>query len=117
MQKPAVLILNNVYYDIGTSVQEAHNKIGAWYGIPHVSIRDTLYAGIRAGQYTEKELTQDGLHPNDKGHELAAAQITALLEKVKLYMWEDGPEYAFPKPMTANAYEAARRLTIREISP
>lgn len=29
--KPALLILNNVYYDNGFNVQEAHNETGEWY--------------------------------------------------------------------------------------
>lgn len=116
-RKPAVLILNNVYYATGVSMQEAHNQIGAWYAIPYVSIKDTLYAGILSGKYTESELTQDGLHPNDKGHELVAGQMIKLLEEVKRHMWEDEPDYAVLKPLTADAYEAARRLTIREASP
>lgn len=115
--RPALLILNNVYYATGDNVQEAHNRIGAWYGIPHVSMKDTLYAGIKAGQYTQEELTQDGLHPNDKGHELVAAQITALLDKIKQHMWEDGTECDIPEPVTANAYETARRITILEALP
>ena len=115
--KPAVLILNNVYYDTGDNVQKEHNQIGDWYGIPHVSMKDTLYAGMQAGQYTKEELTQDGLHPNDKGHELVAAQITEFLDEVKRHMWKDGPEYEMPQPVTANAYETARRLTIREAMP
>lgn len=114
---PAVLLLNNVFYDTGKSAEEYHNAVGDWYQVPHVSIRDTLYRKMKAGMYTREELTPDGLHPNDKGHELVASEVTAFLKEVKERMQEREEEIPLPEPMTANAYERARRLTIREISP
>ena len=114
--KPAVLILNNVYYDSGTNVQECHNEVGDWYHIPHVSMKDTLYRRMRKGVYQE-ELTEDGLHPNDKGHELVAGEIISFLSEVKAGMHEREKESRFPEPMTANAYEHARRITVREVLP
>lgn len=72
---PAVLLLNNVFYDTGESAQEYHNAVGDWYHVPHVSIKDTLYRKIKDGVYTREELTPDGLHPNDKGHGLVAEEI------------------------------------------
>ncbi len=116
--EPAVLLLNNVFYDTGKNVQEYHNAVGDWYRVPHVSIKDTIYQKIKAGMYTREELTQDGLHPNDKGHELIAQEITAFLEQVRADrdVYQES-EVSLPEPMTANAYEFAKRLTIREISP
>lgn len=114
---PAVLILNNVYYDTGENAQEYHNEVAAWYQVPYVSIKDTVYKRMKDGEYTREELTPDGLHPNDKGHGLLAEELIAYLETVKEKMWEMEAENQFPQPMTANAYEQARRLTIREISP
>lgn len=114
---PAVLLLNNVYYDSGVNVQDCHNAVGDWYGIPHVSIRDTVYERMRQGAYRREELTQDGLHPNDRGHALVAGEIIAFLDMVKEKMYERGEQLPFPEPMTANAYEQARRLTAREVLP
>lgn len=131
---PAVLILNNVYYDIGVNAQIWHNAVGDWYGVDHVSIRDSLYQEMKKGVYTREELTPDGLHPNDRGHGLVAGEIIAFLERIKeeaekiqkQETQEAGAacpggarqlEEAFWHPMTANAYEEARRLTIREICP
>lgn len=121
---PAVLLLNNVYYDTGLNAQGYHNAVGEWYHVPCVSIRDTVYTRMKAGEYTREELTPDGLHPNDKGHALVAGEITAFLERVKEGMEESEragkgvlEESTLPAPMTDNAYENARRLTIREISP
>lgn len=114
---PAVVLLNNVYYDTGENAQEYHNAVGDYYGVPHVSIKDTIYKKMKEGVYKREELTPDGLHPNDKGHGLVADEIIAFLEKVKNDDNIVEEEIDLPKPMTENAYEDARRLTIREISP
>lgn len=124
--KPAVLILNNVYYDTGTNAQEYHNAVADYYGIPHVSIRDTIYQQILKGDYTRQELTPDNLHPNDKGHALVAEEICRFLEKVKqAEVKQADEEMSMPDeiqdllsvPMTANAYEDAKLLTIENCRP
>ena len=135
--KPAVLVLNHVFYDTGENAQQYHNAAADWYHVPHVSMRDTLYRKVEAGEYAMEELTGDALHPNDQGHELVAEEIIAFFRQV----WEEtraregnvqkeaaqkaGLQEAdaqkedspLPPPMTENAYEFASRLTIREISP
>lgn len=114
---PAVLLLNNVYYDTGKSAQEYHNAVGDYYQVPHVSIKNTLYQDILKGKYRREELTPDGPHPSDKGHFLVAKQITGVLEQIRALLHEPEEDCGIPEPMTKNAYENARRLTIREISP
>ena len=114
---PAVVLLNNIYYDTGYTDQNCHNELGDWYGLPHVSVRDTIYPKMLTGEYTQDQLTADGLHPNDFGHELLAGEIIRLLEDVKTHMDELENNWELPAPMTANSYEHARRLTIREICP
>lgn len=115
---PAVVLLNNIYYDTGETSQDEHNAVGDHYGVPHVSIRDSIYKDLRAGKYASRTLlSPDGLHPNDYGHGLVAGEIIKLLEAVNAHREEPEQEPAFPAPLTANAYENARRLTIRELSP
>lgn len=114
---PAVVLLNNIYYDTGYTDQDCHNELGDWYGLPHVSVRDTIYQRMLAGEFTRDQLTADGLHPNDFGHGLIAGEITGFLEAVRARMDETEEETPLPAPMTANSYEHARRLTIRECSP
>lgn len=148
---PAVVLLHNVFYDSGANAQETHDKVGEWYALPYVSIRDTVYRRMEKGEFALEELMPDGLHPNDKGHELIAGEIIRLLNRGKEEAdaerragWPklnvEGPERAkpikegedekpgmvslgktekkvLPRPMTANCYEHAKRLTIREISP
>ena len=114
---PAVVLLNNIYYDTGYTDQDCHNRLGAWYSLPHVSVRDTIYQRMLAGEFAREQLTADGLHPNDFGHRLIAAEITGFLEQVRKKIDEPEVESALPAPMTANSYEHARRLTIREATP
>lgn len=114
---PAVVILNNVRYDSGENAQDYHNAVGNWYQVPYVSIRDSVYGRVKAGEFETEELTPDGLHPNDRGHELVAAEIISFLEKAKEQKEEIETENILPYPLTVNAYEKARRLTIREITP
>ncbi len=115
--EPAVLLLNNVFYDTGKNAQEYHNAVGDFYHVPHVSIKDTLYQKMKSGMYTREELTQDGLHPNDRGHELLADEIISFLEQVRIDVNQKEAEIQLPEPMTRNGYEHAKILTIREISP
>lgn len=114
--RPAVVLLNNVFYDTGLNAQEYHNAVGSWYQVPHVSVKDTIYQRMKAGEYTREELTQDGLHPNDKGHRLVAEEIVKFLDTVKAEAESPEEEPVFPEAMTENAYENAKRLTIRETS-
>lgn len=114
---PAVVLLNNIYYDNGLTAEDDHVTVGEHYGVPHVSIRDSLYREMKAGRYTRPQLTPDGLHPNDFGHGLVAGETTKLLAEVNAHRDELEEEPFFPAPLTANAYENARRLTIREICP
>ncbi len=114
---PAVVLLNNIYYDTGLTAEDDHVEVGDHYGVPHVSIRNSVYKDLQAGRYTQPQLTPDGLHPNDFGHGLVAGEITKLLAEVNARREEVEEERPFPAPLTANAYEHARRWTIREICP
>ena len=114
---PAVVLLNNIYYNAGYTAQDCHNELGDWYGLPHVSVRDTIYRRVLAGELTRDQLTADGLHPNDFGHGLIAAEVIALLDRVRAEADVPEEERPLPPPRTRNAYEHARRLTIREACP
>lgn len=125
--EPAALVLNNVFYDTGVNAQEYHNPVAEHYQVPFVSIRDSIYQEMKAGKYTREEMTPDGLHPNDLGHSLVAGEIIRLLEFIKgnrkeiLQEWKKNTLYGegrgLPDAFTANAYENAQRLTIRNALP
>lgn len=128
--QPAVVVLNNVYYDTGVNAQEYHNAVAKHYQVPYVSIKDTVYQKMIKGVYSREELTPDGLHPNDKGHGLLAEEIIRLLEKARTMMEGQEPDgtakekcedfgeiVTLPKALTENAYQDAKRLTIRNSGP
>lgn len=110
--RPAVVIMNNVFYDDGHNAQEFHNRIGNYYGVPCISMKSAVYPMIADGLYTAQELTPDNLHPNDLGHGYVAGAITCFLDKVFEDMNTNETENAFPAPLTANAYENSKLYQI-----
>lgn len=105
-KKPAILILNNAYYDTGKTAEMFHNAIARYYELPCVSVKAGILPLIESGLYKLGELTTDNLHPNDKGHKLLAECIFYLLEEIFDNIDEpDRTQYEFPEPQTKNAFE------------
>lgn len=120
---PAVVVLNNVFYDTGKNAQEYHNRIADHYGIPHVSIKDTIYPAVESGKIVRADITPDNLHPNDKGHRLVADEICKLLDSIKEELEKEDTEgkiietndlASLPAPLTENAYEHSRLIQIQD---
>lgn len=125
---PAVVVLNNVFYDTGKNAQDYHNRIADYYGIPHVSIKDTVYPDVESGKIVRADITPDNLHPNDKGHRLVADEICKLLDSIKAEMEEETiageniegkitkteASVLLPAPLTENAYEHSRLIQIQD---
>lgn len=125
---PAVVVLNNVFYDTGKNAQDYHNRIADHYGIPHVSIKDTVYPDVESGKIARADITPDNLHPNDKGHRLVADEICKLLDSIKAEMEEETiageniegkstkteASVLLPAPLTENAYEHSRLIQIQD---
>ena len=125
---PAVVVLNNVFYDTGKNAQDYHNRIADHYGIPHVSIKDTIYPDVESGKIVRADITPDNLHPNDKGHRLVADEICRLLDSIKAEAEEEKiageniedkstkteASVLLPAPLTENAYEYSRLIQIQD---
>lgn len=125
---PAVVVLNNVFYDTGRNAQDYHNRIADHYGIPHVSIKDTVYPDVESGKIVRADITPDNLHPNDKGHRLVADEICKLLDSIKAEVEEETiageniegkstkteASVLLPAPLTENAYEHSRLIQIQD---
>ena len=125
---PAVVVLNNVFYDTGKNAQDYHNRIADHYGIPHVSIKDTVYPDVESGKIVRADITPDNLHPNDKGHRLVADEICKLLDSIKAEMEEETivgeniegksikteASVLLPAPLTENDYEHSRLIQIQD---
>ena len=118
--KPATLLLNNVFYDDGKTAQDIHDSIGQYYGIPNVSIRDTVYRRMCAGEYNRNDITPDGLHPNDVGHGLVAGEIIKAISDIKLAEVMDdydAIEDNEKPPVTQNRFAFSTRYTIENSRP
>ena len=115
--EPAMLLLNNVYYDDGRTAEDIHIEIGKHYGIPNVSIKDTIYKRMIEGIYRRDDITPDGLHPNDLGHELLAKEITDRINEICGMDVSDCQEEQEKEPVTANRFEDSIRYTIETGSP
>lgn len=125
---PAVVVLNNAFYDTGKNAQDYHNRIADHYGIPHVSIKDTVYPDVESGKIVRADITPDNLHPNDKGHRLVADEICKLLDSIKAEMEEETiageniegkstkteASVLLPAPLTENACEHSRLIQIQD---
>ena len=125
---PAVVVLNNVFYDTGKNAQDYHNRIADHYGIPHVSIKDTVYPDVESGKIVRADITPDNLHPNDKGHRLVADEICKLLDSIKAEVEEETiageniegkstkteASVLLPAPLTENACEHSRLIQIQD---
>ena len=125
---PAVVVLNNVFYDTGKNAQDYHNRIADHYGIPHVSIKDTIFPDVESGKIVRADVTPDNLHPNDKGHSLVADEICKLLDSIKAEVEEEAiageniedksmkteESIVLPEPLTENAYEHSRLIQIQD---
>ena len=125
---PAVVVLNNVFYDTGKNAQEYHNRIADHYGIPHVSIKDTIFPDVESGKIVRADITPDNLHPNDKGHRLVADEICKLLDSIKAEVEKETiageniedkstkteASILLPAPLTENAYEHSRLIRIQD---
>ena len=125
---PAVVVLNNVFYDTGKNAQDYHNRIADHYGIPHVSIKDIVYPDVESGKIVRADITPDNLHPNDKGHRLVADEICKLLDSIKAEVEEETiageniegkstkteASVLLPAPLTENAYEHSRLIQIQD---
>lgn len=110
--KPAMYIINNMFYDSGYNVQHIHNEIGKAYALPIVSMKRAIYTRIEAGELKAEDLTADMLHPNDTGHGLVAEAICEFLEEL-CSAKSDAEQVGEKTPVTKNRYEYASRLDRR----
>ena len=118
-EKPAVLLVHNVCYDSGANAQLWHSRVGRHYDLPGVSMQSSIFPEVVAGRIENREITEDDLHPNDKGHELVADVIIYFLEKVLAEIGQPEAEMAkeMPQPLTRNRYENSVRYQSRNSRP
>ena len=112
-KRPGLMALCNVFYEDGSSALERHKKVLDHYFIPYVSVKETLYQDISDGKTAIKDITPDGLHPNDEGHKKIADLITMALEEMKgmePVPSEETGQPNMPVPLTQCSYQYASRI-------
>lgn len=114
---PAVMIIHNIKYDDGETAEKIHRELGEYYQLPCVSMQSTIYAKMTAGNFGSRDVTEDDLHPNDRGHHMLADVITYYLEQIDKEKETAEEEGAMPAPMTADAYEHSVRYQCSDCTP
>ncbi|MDE7212091.1 MAG: SGNH/GDSL hydrolase family protein, partial [Lachnospiraceae bacterium] len=94
----AVMVLNMVQYNNGINAQGVHNEIAKAYGIPAVSMKESIYKEITFGNLKAEDVSADMLHPNDKGHAYGAEIVTYFLTKVKDGIYTSDAPATRPQP-------------------
>lgn len=116
--KPAVVIVNNMFYNDGHNAQKEHVEVGRYYHIPCVSLKDSVYPLIVNHEIERHEITPDDLHPNDAGHQLLADLMIHLLDKVYDERLVPEEETEFPAvSLTRNHYATTLRYQNMNCSP
>lgn len=112
----ALLLMNNVCYDTGANAEGVHLAVAARYGLPSVSMKSTIYAALGRGEFANRDITPDDLHPNDAGHALVAQTVIHTLDRI----WAAPREViddTLPQPLTANRYEGSVRWQNHNCQP
>lgn len=122
-KNPAMLYLfmcNVTNGSASVSAQEWHSKIGRHYGIPMISFGDAVWPEIESGRMRPEEIFDDGLHPNDLGHQYASDFIISFLNKI--YSSFETPDqwkqdFKFPAPLISDHFEHTTFLQPGDIEP
>lgn len=77
----AVVLLFTVL-DSGYTCQEHMSQIGANYGLPMISVHDSVYEEIEAGRMTWQDYSNDQSHPNAYGHKCITDFVDNYYQKV-----------------------------------
>ncbi len=112
--EPAVFTFNNVQYNDGVNAQEVHNRIGKYYNLPIVSMKDSIYEEILLGNLTSEDVSTDNLHPNSTGHGLLYEVIVNLLQVISAQYFNgdiDEEVYVVPaESITSIRYISSERI-------
>jgi lysophospholipase L1-like esterase len=103
-QDPALAMIFFMRKD-GGNAQERLMTVARHYGIGAVSYRDAVWPEIEAGRMRWEDVSPDEVHPNDRGHELAAGCLIELLERAERGEGEMGISKVLPAPLYTDVYQ------------
>lgn len=113
----AVMILNMVQYNNGINAQTVHNEVAKNYGIPAVSMKDSIYKEITFGRLEAADISSDMIHPNDRGHAYGAEIVTYFLQKVKDGIYHDDAPAVRPAASQKLVSATSKRYDSRNTEP
>lgn len=115
---PAVILLFSVNQN-GDSVQAVEAAIGEYYKLPMISYGDAVMPDVESRSIEWEGISSDIVHPNDIGHSIYAALISAYIEEVyaRLDTIEEVSEWTLPEPITFQAYGDAHIENSYTIQP
>lgn len=100
----------------GNSYQSLHEGIVEYYDLPYISYRDALWPEMEKGIYAWNEFYPDEIHPNNRGHKLAADLLIHYIATEYLDETTD-KEKALPAPLYKNRFEDAKIYNNTTITP
>lgn len=112
---PAVIIISFMS-EGGHNYQDMHLEIAKHYDLPMISYRDALWPEMEDGRYIWSEFYPDYIHPNNRGHKLAADLIVHYIAKEYLAVTTDA-EKDVPAPLLKNRFEVAKIYNNATITP
>ncbi|MBR5371760.1 MAG: SGNH/GDSL hydrolase family protein [Oscillospiraceae bacterium] len=115
---PAVILLFMTQED-GTSLADTHRTVGEAYGLPMISYRDAVLPEIRSGAFTWQDISPDNIHPNSKGHGIAAELLWQYYDSVlaDLGNISTGNTAFTAEPVGKEKYQNAMLLTADGLTP
>lgn len=101
----AVVLLFTVL-DSGYTCQEHMSQIGENYGLPMISVHDSVYEEIEAGRMTWQDYSDDQSHPNAYGHKCITDFVDNYYQKVLPVVAENVGEVDknLPAPVFSDKY-------------
>lgn len=103
----------------GQNAQTWQQMLGRHYGLPMVSFRDAMWPEFSAGRLAWRDYYADEVHPNDAGHEVAAAFLRRLLAEHL-----DTPDSAaaaapatLPPPLISDRYQRCMLTHAADLTP
>lgn len=112
---PAVIIISFMS-EGGHNYQDMHLEIAEHYDLPMISFRDALWPEMEDGTYNWDEFYPDYIHPNNRGHKMAADLIVHYIAKVYLDTTTDVAS-AIPTALSKNRFEVAKIYNNSTIEP
>lgn len=101
----AVVLLFTVLKN-GYTCQEHMSQIGEHYGLPMISVPDSVYAEIEAGRMTWEDYSNDESHPNEYGHKCITDFVANYYSKVIPVIGENAGavDKNLPEPLFSGRY-------------